>query len=154
VLWNDRCVRMPPYTSAHILDCQATLAYHHREEAGDEVIMSSITISSIIFALVFGGALFGMFLRAVLPEQHLGADSKELVRLGMALVSTEIQSRGRGSSSSITASFLWPFPLACCRCCGCKSPGGNCGMLFGGLLQSGPCRSMMTFTGGCCAWLS
>jgi fluoride ion exporter CrcB/FEX len=50
--------------------------------------MSSIAISSIVFVLVFGGALLGILLRAVLPEHHLSADSKDLVKLGMALVST------------------------------------------------------------------
>jgi hypothetical protein len=50
--------------------------------------MSSIAISSIVFALVFGGALFGIFLRAALPEHYLGADTKDVVKLGMALVST------------------------------------------------------------------
>ena len=47
-----------------------------------------MAISSIVFALVFGGALFGMCLRAVLPEDYLSADTKEVMKLGMALVST------------------------------------------------------------------
>jgi hypothetical protein len=50
--------------------------------------MSSISISTIVFASVFGGALIGMFIRAVLPQQHLSSDSKDVVKLGMALVST------------------------------------------------------------------
>ena len=50
--------------------------------------MSSIAISSIVLALVFGGALFGIFLRTALPEGHLGKDTKDHVLLGMALVST------------------------------------------------------------------
>jgi hypothetical protein len=50
--------------------------------------MSSIAISSIVFALVFGGALFGIFLRTALPEDLLGKDTKDHVLLGMALVST------------------------------------------------------------------
>jgi hypothetical protein len=50
--------------------------------------MSSIAISSIVFALVFGGALFGIFLRAGLPEHYLSAETKDVVKLGMALVST------------------------------------------------------------------
>ena len=50
--------------------------------------MSSIGISTIVFASVFGGALIGMFIRAVLPQQHLSSDSKDVVKLGMALVST------------------------------------------------------------------
>jgi len=48
--------------------------------------MSSIAISSIVFALVSGGALFGIFLRAGLPEHYLSAETKDVVKL--ALVST------------------------------------------------------------------
>src|SRR4249919_1665704 len=40
------------------------------------------------FALIFGAALFGFFLRTVLPEHNLSADSKDVVKLGMGLVST------------------------------------------------------------------
>jgi len=50
--------------------------------------MSSIAISTVVFACVFGGALFGMFLRAVLPQQHLNSDSKDVVKLGMGIVAT------------------------------------------------------------------
>jgi hypothetical protein len=38
--------------------------------------------------LFFGGALFGIFLRAGLPEHYLSAETKDVVKLGMALVST------------------------------------------------------------------
>ena len=50
--------------------------------------MSSIAISLIALACVFGAALLGIFLRAVLPEHHLSADSKHVVNLGMGLVAT------------------------------------------------------------------
>jgi hypothetical protein len=50
--------------------------------------MNSIVVGSIVFACVFGGALFGMLLRAVLPQHHLSADSKDVVKLGMGLVAT------------------------------------------------------------------
>src|SRR6266567_7495803 len=50
--------------------------------------MSSMTISGIVFACVFGGGLFGLFLRRVLPEQHLSQESKDVVKLGMGLVGT------------------------------------------------------------------
>jgi hypothetical protein len=45
-------------------------------------------MSSIVFAFVFGGAMFGMFLRAVLPQNHLSDDSKDVVKMGMGLVAT------------------------------------------------------------------
>ena len=50
--------------------------------------MSSTTISLIVLACVFGGALLGIFLHAVLPQHHLAADSKDIVKLGMGLVGT------------------------------------------------------------------
>src|SRR5271166_7200140 len=50
--------------------------------------MSSLAISGIIFACVFGGTLLGMILRAVLPDQHLSPESKDVVKLGMGLIGT------------------------------------------------------------------
>jgi hypothetical protein len=50
--------------------------------------MSSITVSLIVFACVFGGALLGLLLHASLPPHHLGNDSKDIVKLGMGLVGT------------------------------------------------------------------
>ena len=50
--------------------------------------MSSTAISLIAFACIFGGAAAGMLLRGSLPQDHLSGDSKETVKLGMALVST------------------------------------------------------------------
>jgi hypothetical protein len=64
------------------------VAHHPRDEAREEATMSSIGISAIVFAGVFGGALFGMFISAVLPKHHLSADSNDVVKLGMGLVAT------------------------------------------------------------------
>ena len=50
--------------------------------------MNSIAIRLFVLACTFGGALLGMFLRAVLPERHLSADSKETIRLGMGMIVT------------------------------------------------------------------
>ena len=52
--------------------------------------MSPITISIIVFACVFGGTLLGIFIHSRLPSEHLDSDSKEAVRLGMALVGTTV----------------------------------------------------------------
>jgi len=52
--------------------------------------MSALHISIIAFVCVFGGALLGMFLQRVLPDQHLGSDSRDVVRLGMGLVATTL----------------------------------------------------------------
>jgi hypothetical protein len=50
--------------------------------------MSSITVSLIVFACVFGGALLGILLHAVLPQNHLSSETKDIVKLGMGLVGT------------------------------------------------------------------
>ena len=50
--------------------------------------MSSLTTSSIVFAFVFGGAMLGMFLRAVVPQHYLSDESKDVVKMGMGLVAT------------------------------------------------------------------
>ena len=50
--------------------------------------MSSIAISSIVFAVVIGGASLGLFLHKLLPQQHLSDDSKSIVMIAMGLVAT------------------------------------------------------------------
>jgi hypothetical protein len=50
--------------------------------------MSPIEISLVIFACVFGGAVAGMWLRTVLPEHHLNAESKSVVTLSVGLIGT------------------------------------------------------------------
>ena len=50
--------------------------------------MSSTIISLIVLACVFGGALLGIFLHAILPQNHLSSESKDIVKLGMGLVGT------------------------------------------------------------------
>ncbi len=50
--------------------------------------MSPIEIALIVFACVFGGALFGMFLRGFTPEHHLSRDSQDVIKLGMGLIAT------------------------------------------------------------------
>jgi hypothetical protein len=50
--------------------------------------MPSFAISLIVFACLFGGAVFGVLLRRALPPDHLSADSGNAVKLGMGLVAT------------------------------------------------------------------
>ncbi len=50
--------------------------------------MSPMTISWIVFACVFAGALLGISLRRLVPEHHLNDDSKDVVKLGMGLIAT------------------------------------------------------------------
>ncbi len=50
--------------------------------------MSPLATSLVVFGCVFGGSLVGIALRGVLPEHHLSAETKDVVRAAMALVST------------------------------------------------------------------
>ena len=50
--------------------------------------MSSLGIAAIVFVCVFGAAMFGLFVGNALPEHHLSPDSKDVVKLGTALIAT------------------------------------------------------------------
>jgi hypothetical protein len=50
--------------------------------------MSAPAIALIVFACVFGGAVIGMALGAVLPPQHLTSETKDVVKLAMAMIAT------------------------------------------------------------------
>jgi hypothetical protein len=45
-------------------------------------------MSVFVFACVFGGTIFGIFLRNTLPEHHLSGATKDVVRLGTSLIGT------------------------------------------------------------------
>ena len=47
-----------------------------------------MAIGWIVFALIFGSVMLAMALHAVVPEHHLGADSKDVVKLGIAVIAT------------------------------------------------------------------
>src|SRR5258707_13815224 len=50
--------------------------------------MRPLIIACVAFAVIFGGALFGMWLRSVLPEPHLNTESRDVVRLSTGLIAT------------------------------------------------------------------
>src|SRR4029078_7103277 len=50
--------------------------------------MSDILIAVIVFGLIFGGALFGMFLGSVLPDQHLSPEARDVIRIVMGMLAT------------------------------------------------------------------
>jgi hypothetical protein len=50
--------------------------------------MSSLSIAGTVLVCVFGSALVGMLLAAILPDEHLGQDSKDVVKLAMGLIAT------------------------------------------------------------------
>ena len=50
--------------------------------------MSPIEVGCVVLACVFGGALLGMAIHRMLPEPHLSAESKDVIKLGMGLIAT------------------------------------------------------------------
>jgi hypothetical protein len=50
--------------------------------------MNSMTVSVCAFIFIFFGALFGLFLRSILPEHHLGEKSRDAVKVGIGLIAT------------------------------------------------------------------
>jgi len=50
--------------------------------------LSPIALSLIAFAIIFGGTLLGMFLRPLLDEHHLSADSRDVMKLGTGMIAT------------------------------------------------------------------
>ena len=54
------------------------------------LIANPIAIGVVVLACVFGGALLGIFIHPFLPSEYLDPDSREAVRLGMALVATTV----------------------------------------------------------------
>src|SRR6202008_1079021 len=50
--------------------------------------MMNLSISLLVFALIFGGALAGMAIRPLLSEHHLHSDSKDVVKLTTGLIGT------------------------------------------------------------------
>ena len=50
--------------------------------------VNAFAMAGIVLVCVFGGALFGTFLRTVLPDHHVNDASKGTVALVMGLVAT------------------------------------------------------------------
>jgi len=50
--------------------------------------MNSPAVSMLVLVVVFGSAMAGLLLRALLPKQHLSNESKRVIQLGIGLVGT------------------------------------------------------------------
>lgn len=50
--------------------------------------MNDLLISLLVFAVIFGGALVGVVVRPLLSEQHLHADSRDVVKMTTGLIGT------------------------------------------------------------------
>jgi hypothetical protein len=51
-------------------------------------VLNAIAIFWIVFACVFAGALLGLFFRTKLSEHHLNSDTKDVVKVAIAMVAT------------------------------------------------------------------
>jgi len=50
--------------------------------------MNPLVVGLVVFACTFGGVLLGMWLRAVLPAEHLNGASEDTIKVGIALIAT------------------------------------------------------------------
>ena len=50
--------------------------------------MNDLSISLLVFAVIFGGALLGVVARPLLSESHLQQDSKDVVKMATGLIGT------------------------------------------------------------------
>ncbi len=50
--------------------------------------MNAIVVSLIVFVSIFAAAVLGIAIRRTLPEDHVGSDAKEVVRLATGLIAT------------------------------------------------------------------
>jgi hypothetical protein len=50
--------------------------------------MTGTLIATLVFLIVFGGAVLGMALRHYLPDGHLSADAKDVIKVAMAMIAT------------------------------------------------------------------
>ena len=50
--------------------------------------MTPLPTASIVLVCVFAAAMLGLWLRNVLPQEHLRQDSQDLIKLGIGLIAT------------------------------------------------------------------
>lgn len=50
--------------------------------------MTSVAVAVTIFFCLFIGALVGMGLRTIIPQEHLDSDTRDLIKLGVGLIGT------------------------------------------------------------------
>src|SRR6187397_807802 len=69
---------------------RAKLASKHRitYNVAFRRIMNATVVTVLAFAGILGASMLGMLLKRVLPDAHLTAETKDTVRVAMALVAT------------------------------------------------------------------
>jgi hypothetical protein len=66
-----------------------TVTSKRRRQPAEEIAdMNALSISLLVFAVTFGGALVGMAVRPLLSEQHLHPDSRDVVKMATGLIGT------------------------------------------------------------------
>ena len=50
--------------------------------------MSAAAVSLVVASCVFGGSLLAMYAARALPDSHLSADARDVIKVGMALIAT------------------------------------------------------------------
>jgi heme/copper-type cytochrome/quinol oxidase subunit 3 len=50
--------------------------------------MYAVVASVIVASCVFGGSVLAMYAARALPDSHLGADARDVIKVGMALIAT------------------------------------------------------------------
>ena len=50
--------------------------------------MKDVLIGVAVLAIIFGGAMLGMFLGKVLPDPHMSTESRDAIRAIMAMLGT------------------------------------------------------------------
>ena len=50
--------------------------------------MSAAAVSPLVASCVFGGSLIAMYAARALPDSHLSADARDVIKVGMALIAT------------------------------------------------------------------
>jgi len=50
--------------------------------------MNALATGGVVLMCVFGSAMLGMGLRAVLPKHHLSSDSRDVIKVAMAMIAT------------------------------------------------------------------
>ena len=66
--------------------------------------MNAVSVSILVFCVIFSGALIGMYIRDLLPKRHLNADSKEVVK-----ICTQYAQKGMVNVFGVIFSFTLAF---------------------------------------------
>ena len=84
-----------PLEPRSLLDCvdrrcgrSGIVLGHARSPQFLEGIVHSMTMGLMVFACVFGGALFGQYLSAKVSAHHLSADSKDAMKMALGVIGT------------------------------------------------------------------